>query len=265
MILLGPAGSPKGSSLAGVRYTAEIGLQAMECEFVYGVKMSKETAVEIGQAAKKVNVKLSVHAPYYINLASDDKKKLKASKEWLLQSCERAHYLNAGHVVFHPGFYGKKDHDETFEAVYAELKEVKKIVREHSWNTMLAPETTGKLSAFGSLDEVIRLAKKLRESLCIDFAHLYARNHGRIDYGDVLGKVSALNLKHIHSHFSSIEYTEKGERRHRDISENRPSFSDLAKELLKRRLNITIICESPRQYLDSLDMLKTLTRMGYRF
>lgn len=249
MIRLGPAGSPMKSTLESLSYIKEIELNAMEVEFVYGVKMQNELAKEIGKLAEKLDISLSVHAPYYINLASADKQKIEASKKRILDSCERAHYLKASHVVFHAGFYGNLKENECYDIIKEGIIEMRDIIKENKWKTELAPETTGKKSQFGSLTELLRFREEIKCSLCIDFAHLHARN-GTINYPSVFDQLSG--LKHIHSHFSGIEFSDKGERRH--LIMERTDFLPFAKEILKRKVDITIICESPITWKDSLKM-----------
>jgi deoxyribonuclease-4 len=112
LIKLGPAGSPEPSSVEGVKTVSEMGLSAMEIEFTHGVRMKKETAEGICAEAKKYNVSLSVHAPYFINLASDEEEKRKNSRIRIMQSAEMASIMGATHVVFHPAFYGKIPKEE---------------------------------------------------------------------------------------------------------------------------------------------------------
>jgi len=249
MIRLGPAGSPMKSTLDGLGYIKEIGLSAMEVEFTYGVRMQNELAEEIGKLAEKLDIKLSVHAPYYINLASVEKQKIGASKKRILDSCERAHYLKASHVVFHAGFYGKLKENECYEMIKKEVIEMQDIIKENKWKTELAPETTGKKSQFGSLSEILKLKDEIKCNICVDFAHLHARDN-TINYPSAFDQLSG--LRHVHSHFSGIEFTDKGERRHLIMERN--DFLPLAKEILKRKTDITIICESPVTWEDSLKM-----------
>ena len=249
MIRLGPAGSPMKSTLEGLGYIKKIGLSAMEVEFTYGVRMQNELAEEIGKLAEKLDIKLSVHAPYYINLASVEKQKIGASKKRILDSCERAHYLKASHVVFHAGFYGKLKENECYEMIKKEVIEMQDIIKENKWKTELAPETTGKKSQFGSLSEILKLKDEIKCNICVDFAHLHARDN-TINYPSAFDQLSG--LRHVHSHFSGIEFTDKGERRHLIMERN--DFLPLAKEILKRKTDITIICESPVTWEDSLKM-----------
>jgi len=256
MIRLGPAGSPVKSTLDGLGYIKKIGLNAMEVEFTYGVRMRNELAKKIGELAEKLDISLSVHAPYYINLASSDKQKLEASKKRILDSCERAHYLKASHVVFHAGFYGRLSDKECYEIIKKEIIEMQDIIKENKWKTGLAPETTGKKSQFGSLTELLKLRDEIKCSICVDFAHLHARN-GSVNYAFIFDQLA--KLKHIHSHFSGIEFSDKGERRH--LVMQKSDFMPLAREILKRKTDITIISESPVTWQDSLKMREIIQEL----
>ncbi|MBI5871593.1 TIM barrel protein [archaeon] len=254
-IFLGPAGTPKGSTLEGISYIKKYGLQAMEVEFVRGVKMANKTAKEIGQAAQTLKIILSVHAPYYINLNSEDKEKIRASKQRILLSCERGHFLNASHIVFNPGYYGKTQKEQAFQTIKANILEMQDIVRENSWRTKLAPETTGKHSAFGDLDETLRLAKETNCSFCLDFAHIKARNNGKINFDEILDRVN--HFKNLHCHYSGINLTSKGERNHilTDMKEAKLLLASIKK---KKFQTVTIINESPEPFGDALKMMKML-------
>jgi len=253
MIRLGPAGSGGLGNLRGIETVSKKKLQAMEIEFTYGVNMSDDVAKKIGLLAKELDISLSVHAPYYINLASKEKAKVSASKKRILDSSKKAYYLNARYVVFHAGFYQGQSKEETYETIKHEIEDLMRIIRKNKWNVELAPETTGKPSQFGDLDELLRLRADTGCHLCVDFAHILART-GRIDYDSIFKKLEG--LKHIHAHFSGIEYTKKGERRH-TITKPK-DIRTLLQHITKRGLDITIINESPSPLSDSLKTQNSL-------
>jgi deoxyribonuclease-4 len=269
-IFLGPAGVGIGckssSTVDGIRYVREVGLNAMEVEFVRGVKMNNSLAKECGRTAQEAGVDLSVHAPYFINLCSTEKAKVDASIKRIMDSVERAHYMGACVVAIHPGYYGKMGKDEAYAAVKDSLKRIIEKMKNSGFDDVaLGLETTGKHTAFGTLDEIVSLCGELQQCApVVDFAHIYARQGGKIDYGKVLDSVKVLGLKHIHSHFSNIEFTVKGERRHLPLDHS-PAFEPLAKELIRRRTGIAIICESPLLEKDSLRMKAVLENLGYDF
>lgn len=267
-IRLGPAGSGgyADSTLEGVQRLPGLGLGALEVEFVRGVGMGIPLARQVGAEAKKQGIELSVHAPYYINLASKEKMKIEESKKRILDSCERMHYMGEGPVVFHPSYFGGQERERVFQITREAILDMMETIKKNKWNCRLAPETTGKHSALGSLEETIRLVKETGCFLCIDPAHLYARGYGKLDFREMFNKLKPLKERRFHFHFSGIEYTSKGERNHLVLDHN-PDFREFARELLKQRWleSATIISESPITWRDSLKMKKILEDMGYRF
>jgi len=268
-IRLGPAGNcilSKGEdTLDSLRNLKKNGLDAQEIEFVRSVYMNNNYAKRVGELAKNLDIKLSVHAPYYINLASKEKPKIHASKKRILDSCERADLMGAKYVVFHPAYFGGMEKEKVYHIVLEHMKDMQSTIEKKKWDVFLAPETTGKHSALGSLDETLRLAKETGTKFCIDSAHLWARLQGGLDFKEMFEKLKKTKEKFYHFHFSGIEYTMKGEKNHVNLGENGPDFKEFAKELLKTKIDSTIICESPVTWRDSLKMKKILEKMGYRF
>ena len=255
-IKLGPAGSPEPSSAEGVYSVAKMGLSAMEVEFTHGVRMKEETAAAVGKAAKEAGISLSVHAPYFINLASEEMEKRAASKERILQSAKMGSIMGATHIVFHPAFYGKIPKSECYSIVKEAIIAMQEEMKRRGWKTALAPETTGKNSQFGTVDELLKLRRETGCELCVDFAHILARD-GRINYPELFAKLS--EVPHIHCHFSGIEYTDKGERRHLVMEET--EIEKLLKEAINSGADATIISESPVTWEDSLKMKKILEKL----
>ena len=252
-IYFGQAGSSGLGNLEGIKHSRELNLDAMELSFTHGIKMLNPLAKQCGKLAKEKKIKLSVHAPYYINLTSQEKEKITASKKRILMSCERAHHLGAKYVVFHGAYYQKQSLEECYNKVAEEIKDLNTTIKKNKWNVKLAPETTGKASQFGTVDELMKLKKETGCHLCIDFAHLFARNLGKIDYNEVFKKLKSLN--HIHAHFSGINYGPKGERNHTPL--NKTFFNPLAKAIKKHKpKSMTIINESPNTYPDAVKMKK---------
>jgi len=164
-----------------------------------------------------------------------------------------AHYMGANYVVFHGGFYQKRPEEEIYKIIKKEVKEIVKFVNENKWNVFPALETTGKKSQFGSLDELLRLREETGCEICIDFSHLLARE-GTINYKEVFNKLK--NIKHVHAHFSGIEYSEKGERRH--VLTSKRDIIPLVQEIVKENKDITIINESPDPLNDSIKIKEVL-------
>ena len=255
MIKVGPAGSDGLGNLKGVQKAAEVGLDCMEVEFTYGVRMGLKTAKVLGTLAKEQGIILSVHAPYYINLASEEKDKFVASKKRILDSCERAHAMGARNVVFHAGFYQKRTAGQTYNKIKKAIGQMQKSIARKGWQVKLCPEITGKPSQFGSLTEILQLKKETGCGITVDFSHLLARQQGEIDYAKILEKLP----KKFHAHFSGIEYSDKGERKH--IRTTKKFFEPLARALIERQVDITIINESPKPYEDAIMMKKLIMKL----
>jgi deoxyribonuclease-4 len=249
MIKIGPAGTG-GSSEEGFELIKSENLDAVEVEFTYSVWMKKEDAIKIKKLNSKLNLQLSIHAPYFVNLASKEKDKVSASKVRILKACEIGHYLGAKYIVFHAGFYQKQDKEMIYQMIKKEILDMLKTIKLKKYNVVLAPETTGKESQFGSLDELLRLKKETKCSICVDFAHLKARYNGVIDYDIIMKKLQGLG--HIHAHFSGIIWTDKGERKHK-LTETK-DIKELFKYLKKYNIDCTIINESPDPFGDAVKM-----------
>jgi deoxyribonuclease-4 len=257
MIILGPGGTSGLGYEAALAYYKRAGLQAMEVEFTYGVRMSVADAKHVGQLAKKLGIRLSVHAPYYINLVSKDSSKVRASRKRILDSCSRAHYLGAKYVVFHAGFYQGRDHEKVYQMIKRQVMDLQNAVRRHGWRVRLAPEVTGKPSQFGSPGELLRLSQDAGCFLTVDFAHWLARTGGNAGYAQMFKEMQVLS--HIHGHFTGIEYTSKGERRHVLTTER--EIRSLLGAALAAKTDVTIINESPDPIGDSLKSLRVLKQL----
>jgi Endonuclease IV (EC 3.1.21.-) len=274
-IFLGPAGIPHASSkrntLEGVKVVKDLGLNAMEVEFVQGVKMSEEMAEKVGKLASELGVRLSVHAPYAINLCSEDEAKIEASKKRLLETAIRAEKMGADAIAIHAAFYGRRGPEECYELVKEGLKEVVELSESQGlYNVKFGVETMAKDTAFGTIDEVISISKDVRRVIpYIDWAHTFARQGGQINYDEIINRlIDELGLEHINSHFESLVHRNgKYVDEHLPIDNETPPFRPLAEAILKneRLKSITLICESPELERDALKMRKVLEELGYEF
>lgn len=255
-VRFGPAGlGSVKDAVSNLEEYKKLGIGACEIAFTYGIYIKREEdAKEIAKAAEKLGIMLSIHAPYWINLNSDDEEKVKGSKEKIVRCLEVGTWLGAKKVVFHPGFYGKINKEETFEKIKKEIIELQKIRHEKRYTPELAPETTGKVNVFGSIEEIKKLAEETGCSFTIDYAHILAREK---DYSFERIKRAFEKFKNWHVHFSGIEYGEKGEKRHKETPEE--EFEKIFKGLPKDK-EITIINESPEPVKDSLKALNIYRR-----
>jgi deoxyribonuclease-4 len=261
-LLFGTAGTPLSSkgndSLSGIERVKELGLGCMELEFVRGVRMGESTARRVAEVAKKLDIRLSVHAPYYINLNAAGEKLIK-SRERILNSARIGSICGAGSVVIHAGYF----QGETGQAVYGKIKkqlmELTEQLKGEDVDITLRVETMGQNSRFGSLDEVLDITEVEGVLPCIDFSHLHARTgkfNSREEFARVLEQVEKKlgreGLDNMHIHVSGIEYSDKGERRHLVFAESDFKYRELAQVFSERDIKGMVISESPNLERDAL-------------
>ena len=266
-LYFGPAGKPigfRGTVAEAIEYLAKMGLDAMEVQQVRGFTISVERAKIIREVSQQHKFILSMHAPYAINLSSDKAETIEKSKERLLKAAELAHIMGASPVVLHPGYYGKKEKDKALKLVIDGLKEVVEKMKSKKISVKIGIETTGKVSQVGSIDEVIQIVREVPMTVpVIDFAHIHARTGGTIkthdDYLNVIRRIEnelgTEYVKHLHIHFSEIEFGLKGEKRHLPLgSGTGPKFEILAELLIDLGYEAVIICETPLLEKDAIKM-----------
>lgn len=275
--LFGPAGTPedfkeKGykNSLDLPKYLVEMGLTAFEYQCGQGVRVGESLATELGKGAAAAGITLSLHAPYFISLSGVEKEKRDNSINYLLESARAADWMGARRIIAHSGSCGKLPREEALALAKDTLKRGREALVEAGYGHIhICPETMGKVNQLGDLDEVMELCL-VDESFipCIDFGHLNARTFGGLSgreaegYGEILSvvenRLGSERLKHFHSHFSMIEYTEKGgEKRHLTFADRvyGPRFEPLMELVAKKGLSPTFICESAgTQGVDSAAM-----------
>ncbi len=270
----GPAGvpltAPKRSTIEGVTHVAKLELDAMEMEFVRGVKMSATLAQNVGGIARKNNVVLTAHGPYFINLNSQDPAKRKRSVERIYETAKITSLAGGYSIVFHAAYYGKVSHEKVYETVREQLRSIVKGLREDSIKIWVRPETTGKETQFGTVEELVSLSEEMEMVLpCIDFAHLHARSVGkyntREEFYDVLRYVEEHlgreALDNMHIHISGIEYGPKGERRHLNLKDSDMNYEDLLDVWKEFKIKGVVISESPNLEGDAMLLKKVYEEM----
>lgn len=274
MIQFGPGGNCEWFKAEGNKNSAQmpaflhkIGLTAYEVECGRGVRMNDAVAKQLRAEAEKYGITLSIHAPYYISMSSLEEEKRQGSIRYLLESAALAKKIGAKRIIFHSGSCAKISREEaTALAVDTLQKAVAAFDAEGYGDLILCPETMGKINQLGSLEEVMTLCGVDDRILpTIDFGHLNAREQGLFytaaDYERVLQTMEdALGHERaskFHAHFSKIEYTVGGEKRHLTFEDTvyGPDFAPLAEALVKRKAEPIIICESAgTQSKDALEM-----------
>lgn len=268
-LLFGTAGIPiaaKGTSTEeGIAEVRNLGLDSMELEFVRSINITEEKAPVVKKAAQDNNITLTCHAPYYINLNAKEKNKVYASINRITNSAKIANLCGGYSVCFHPGYYLKMDKEKVYENVREAMKKVVSELKEQNNDIWIRPETTGKRSQFGNVDEILELSQEFERVLpCIDWAHLHAKTgeHNTIEeYRETLDKVEkALGreaLNNMHMHIEGIEYSDKGERKHLILEESDMNYKDLMRVFKEYKLKGVVTCESPNIEEDAKLLQKT--------
>ncbi len=264
-LLFGTAGIPlnsKGLGTAeGIAGVKKLGLGAMELEFVHSIHVSREKAPIVKKSAEDNDIILTCHAPYFINLNSNEKAKLKASIDRILNSARILNLCGGWSVCFHPGFYQKSTKEETFNNIKKAIKGISEKLKEEKNKVWIRPETTGKETQFGNIDEILSLSRELDNVMpCVDFAHLHARTNGKYNtYGEfceILEKIEKAlgkkGLENMHIHVTGIAYGEKGEKRHLNLKESDLRHQELIKALKDFKVKGVLISESPNIEGDAL-------------
>ena len=276
----GPSGNSKSFYDSGKKHTYEapewvskFGLDCYEYSAGNGITGSLETFKKIGDEAKKHGILMSFHTPYYISLSGVEIDKRLKSLDYIEKSIWASEALGANIIVIHTGSAAKISRDEALalskDPMYRALEAFPDT------RIKMGLETMGKVNQLGTLEEVLEICK-LDKKLCpvVDFGHLNARNIGGYfntvdDYrrifdaiGDSLGFEYADTL---HCHFSKIEYTDKGEKRHLTFADTvyGPPYEPLMEAIYKDGYSPRIICESDGTMAeDALTMKKYYTALG---
>lgn len=274
MVKFGTAGLDANFTQQGFKKTIEapiylekMGLDAFEYQCGRGVRISEKAAMEFGAACKAKNITLSLHAPYYISMSSLEEEKRLNSIGYILDSAKAVKAMGGSRVIFHSGSCAKIPRDVALAKAVDTMQRIMQALDENGLGDItVCPETMGKVNQLGSLSEVMALCKVDERIIpCIDFGHLNARDLGCIktieDYKNIIetmeNEIGTDRTKVFHSHFSKIEYTTGGEKRHLTFEDTLygPEFEPLMEIIARKNLSPTIICESDgTQGIDAAQM-----------
>lgn len=259
----GPAGNSLSftamgykSSLQVPEYLSKMGLDAFEYQCGRGVNIGEEKAAELGNLAAKEGIRLSLHAPYYISMSSVEEDKRLNSINYILASARAVKAMGGNRIIVHTGSCGKISREEALSlASDTMLKALGALDENGLGDVHICPETMGKINQLGTVDEVMALCR-LDERLipCVDFGHVNAREMGSLKtqadfeaiFNTIENNLGRERMQNFHVHFSKIEYTVGGEKKHLTFSDNvfGPCFEPFVETVLKKNCNLTVICES---------------------
>jgi deoxyribonuclease-4 len=235
---------------------AELGLDAYEYPCGRGVNVGEETARAIGREAKRLGIQISLHSPYYVSLASIEESKRLNSVQYLLKSAAAVDWMGGTRVTVHPGGLNGQTREKALQVAADTLRSAQRALDEAGLShIVLCPETMGKVSQLGDLDEVLALCAIDERMLpCVDFGHLNARTQGGLRVKEaysavfrcISGCLGEERARKMHAHFSKIEYSAGGEVRHLTFTDCNygPEFEPLMELTAKWNYEPVFICES---------------------
>lgn len=270
-LLFGTSGIPHSAkgmgTAAGVKRVKELGLGAMELEFVQNVNVSEKAAPDVRKAAEENNIVLTCHGQYYVNLAPTEHAKLGQSMKRMVDAATRMHQLGGWSITWHTAFYLGRTKEATYEIVKKNFKQVLDDLKDAGVESLwLRPETTGKETQWGDLKECIRLSQDLDGVLpCVDFAHMHARYNGinnsipewRAIMTELEKGLGRECLDNMHIQVCGINYGPKGEKNHLNLEDGDLKWRDLLAVWKEFRIKGVVIAESPNIEGDALLLHKT--------
>lgn len=259
----GPAGNSDSFTAMGYKaslqvpeYIVKMGLDCFEYQCGRGVNIGQEKATQLGKIAKEKGITLSLHAPYYISMSSVEEEKRLNSIKYILDSANAVNFMGGDRIIVHTGSCGKISRERALELAMDTMRmAVDALDNAGLSHIHICPETMGKVNQLGTLNEVLELCS-IDERLipCIDFGHLNARDLGILktkeDFEKIFvaikNKLGEDRLKSFHSHFSKIEYTSGGEKKHLTFADTvyGPDFEPVMELTHKYNCSPIFICES---------------------
>lgn len=258
-----PLRTGKGSYPQAFNVLKEMNLDGMELEFVHGVRMSDTNRDFVKNMSKDFII--TAHGPFYINLNSQEEEKIDASLQRIIDTASVASEAGAFSITYHAAFYMGKDKEIVYNQVKTQTRRIIEILENENINVWIRPETTGKATQWGDIDEIINLSKEFEQVLpCVDFSHLHARTAGEYNTYDEFSKVlekmgneiGQYALENFHGHLAGIEYTAKGEKQHLNLENSDMNYKDLLKAMKEFGVKGALVCESPN-IEDDCKLIKT--------
>lgn len=267
-LLFGTAGVPnctvkKNSPVEGVQKIHELGLDCMQLEFAHGVRMKDEISSSLRKVSYELNIPLTSHGPYYINLNAREQDKIDSSVERIIQTAKISDLCGAESMTFHAAFYMKDSPYDVFDLVEKSMNVIEERLSRLDIEIELRPELTGKTSQFGSLDELITLTKNVGSvKPCMDFSHLFARTGKYNNYDQIMEVLERLELElgkdtlnNMHIHVSGISSNSKGDLKHLNLEKSKFNWKDMLRALKDKNCKGYVISNSPNLEVDA-KMLK---------
>lgn len=234
----------------GFKILNEMGLDGLELEFVRGVRISDKSRDAVGNSSKVI----TAHAPFYVNLNAREEDKVEASVQRIIETAQTANELGGFSITFHAAYYLGMEAELVYQQVRKQIELITNELKKTNNKIWIRPETTGKATQWGDLQEIVRLSKEFETVLpCVDFSHLHARYNGVSNTYDEFCKIfetignelGQTALDNFHAHIAGIDYGAKGEKKHLNLEESDMNYKDLLRAFKEFNVKGAIVCESP--------------------
>ena len=262
-----PYSTKPRDTINGIKQVKKLGLNAMELEFVRSINVSEEKAPLVKKIAKENGIVLTCHGTYFVNLSSLKKETIEASIKRMVDNATRIHEVGGWSITWHTAFFQGRPKAQVYPIVKKKFKQVMKQLHNKGINDVwLRPETTGKESQWGDLDECIKLSQDIEGVLpCVDFAHLHARyngiNNSTVEFRQLMEKIEKglgrEGLDNMHIQVCGINYGPKGEKNHINLKDSDFKYKELLKVWKEFKIKGVVIDESPNIEKDALLLQKT--------
>lgn len=255
-----PASAKNSSYEDGFKVLKEMNLDGLEVEFVRGVRMSDKSRQLIKEKVINNEFIFTAHGPYFINLNAKEQEKIDASIVRILDTANVANEFGGYSIVFHAAYYLGQEKTQVYNVVLDRLNYICDELQKSGNNIWVRPETTGKATQWGDLDEVVAVSKEINQVLpCVDFAHLHARSNGEFNTYDefsmifekIGNQLGDYALQNFHAHIAGIAYGAKGEKHHLILEESDMNYKDLLRAFKAFGVKGVIVCESPNIEVDT--------------
>ncbi|MBI4146647.1 TIM barrel protein [Candidatus Woesearchaeota archaeon] len=273
-LLFGTPGIPMSTqprdTMNGIKQVKALGLDAMEFEFVQSVHVNEQFAPQLKKLASDLGVVLTCHGQYFVNLAATEPAKYHASVNRMLSAAKRVHECGGYSITWHMGYYLGRPKPQVHEMVVKGVKEVVKTLKDEGVDIWIRPETTGKETQWGDLQETIKLSQEVEGVLpCVDFGHLHARYNGTNntleEFRGILSQIeNGLGreaLDNMHIQCCGINYGPKGEKNHLNLEESDMNWKDMIKAWKEFKIKGVVITESPNIEGDALLLKREFSKL----
>lgn len=281
MVWFGPAGNSESFETMGYKkmeqvpeYLEKMGLSAYEYQCGRGVRLRQDAAKKLKVLFAEKNIRVSLHAPYFISLSSIEEEKRDNSVEYILQSARAVDWLGGDRIIVHSGSCAKMSREKAIALAKETLKKAARTLDENGLSHIhICPETMGKINQLGTLEEVVELCTLDERFIpCIDFGHLNARTLGGLMTREAIQQVfetmeqrlGAERMRSFHSHFSKIQYTAGGEKCHLTFADDQygPNFEPVAQLVVEKGCSPVFICESAGTQAEDAVAMRDIYRLA---